>query len=410
MKRRRTAGATDDATRRIRCRPAPIKISPERQQLIGVKFATVELAGDTRVDPHRRQGHLRRDACRARPHAHRGLDREGLRRLHRRRRQAGRADADDLQPGDAGVAAGTAAGRRARDLMRGNPLASAAEHGESLFEAAKRRLRAVAAQRGPDPAGAHHRGADPQHHAVARRPAASSPSGTRFRIRRSRPTATCTRSPTSAASGSWRTCSSRTSRRSGWATAAYVDVSQRRRAVDRGQGELHPAAGGSHDADAQGPARREQSGPAHEARHVRERRVRRRERQAARRARPRRCSTRAIGRPSSSTSGTGISSRGRSSSASASATASRSRAGCRPASASCRPARSSSTRRASSRRGRRHGRPSTSRAPRTRRRRRPGRTAWSTAMINAIIEFSAQEPLPRLPARRGRGRRPACGR
>jgi multidrug efflux pump subunit AcrA (membrane-fusion protein) len=29
---------------------------------------------------------------------------------------------------------------RARDLMRGNPLASAAEHGESLFQAAKRRL------------------------------------------------------------------------------------------------------------------------------------------------------------------------------------------------------------------------------------------------------------------------------
>ena len=102
--RRRRAGAGGR-------RPGAIKISPERQQLIGVKFATVELSGAGALDPHGRQGHLRRDPRRARAHAHRRLDREGLRRLHGRRRQAGRADADDLQPGDAGVAAGAPARR-----------------------------------------------------------------------------------------------------------------------------------------------------------------------------------------------------------------------------------------------------------------------------------------------------------
>ena len=46
---------------------------------------------------------------------------------------------------------------RARDLMRDNPLASAAEHGESLFEAAKRRLELWQLKRRPDRAGARRR-------------------------------------------------------------------------------------------------------------------------------------------------------------------------------------------------------------------------------------------------------------
>ena len=51
-----------------------IKISPERQQLIGVKFATVELSGQARFDPGGRQGDIRRDARRPRAHADRRLD------------------------------------------------------------------------------------------------------------------------------------------------------------------------------------------------------------------------------------------------------------------------------------------------------------------------------------------------
>ena len=47
----------------------------------------------------------------------------GVRRLHRRDREEGPADADDLQPGDAGVPAGAAARRSRAGLMRNNPLA-----------------------------------------------------------------------------------------------------------------------------------------------------------------------------------------------------------------------------------------------------------------------------------------------
>src|ERR1700687_648309 len=42
-------GTSGDATRALP--PGTIKISPERQQLIGVKFATVELAGDASSSP-----------------------------------------------------------------------------------------------------------------------------------------------------------------------------------------------------------------------------------------------------------------------------------------------------------------------------------------------------------------------
>src|SRR5471030_3313600 len=42
------ATAATGATTAASAPPGTIKISPERQQLIGVKFATVELAGDTR--------------------------------------------------------------------------------------------------------------------------------------------------------------------------------------------------------------------------------------------------------------------------------------------------------------------------------------------------------------------------
>ena len=72
----------DDGTRRdrlsgdgSRCRPPTRSaISPERQQLIGVKFATVELSGHVAIDPDGRQGDVRRDARGARAHAHRRLD------------------------------------------------------------------------------------------------------------------------------------------------------------------------------------------------------------------------------------------------------------------------------------------------------------------------------------------------
>ena len=149
------------------------------------------------LDPHGRQGHLRRDARRARAHAHRRLDREGLRRLHRRLREAGPADADDLQPGDAGVAAGAAARRtRARPDARQPAGIGGRARRTRCFEAAKRRLELWQLSEDQIQQVLDDRSSRSTASRCARRPAASSRNATRFRIRRSRPTATCTRSPT----------------------------------------------------------------------------------------------------------------------------------------------------------------------------------------------------------------------
>ncbi len=134
-----TASTGGDATRSS-LPPGAIKISPERQQLIGVKFATVELAGETRSI--RAVGKVAFDETRV-AHVHTRTDgwiekvfvdftgdivKQGQPMLTLYSPEMLASQQELL------LAA------RARDLMRSNPLASAAEHSDSLFQAAKRRL------------------------------------------------------------------------------------------------------------------------------------------------------------------------------------------------------------------------------------------------------------------------------
>jgi membrane fusion protein, copper/silver efflux system len=125
-------------------RPAPppgaINVSPERQQVIGVKFATVERGGATRAI--RAVGTVTADETRI-GHVHTRVE--------------GWADKVFVDFTGAVVKAGQPMlsiyspemlasqqelllAARERELMKGNPLASAAAHGESLFEATRRRL------------------------------------------------------------------------------------------------------------------------------------------------------------------------------------------------------------------------------------------------------------------------------
>ena len=119
---------------------AAIRIAPERQQLIGVKFAMVELSGQARSI--RSVGKVTFDETRV-AHVHTRIEgwiekvfvdftgdfvRQGQPMLTIYSPEMLASQQELL------LAA------RARDLMRDNPLASAAEHGNSLFEAAKRRL------------------------------------------------------------------------------------------------------------------------------------------------------------------------------------------------------------------------------------------------------------------------------
>jgi RND family efflux transporter MFP subunit len=117
-----------------------IRISPERQQLIGVKFATAEWGNASRAI--RAVGKVTFDETRV-SHVHTRIE--------------GWIDkvfvdftGDVVKPGQPMLTIYSPEmlasqqelllARRARDLMNANPLASAAQHGESLFQAAKRRL------------------------------------------------------------------------------------------------------------------------------------------------------------------------------------------------------------------------------------------------------------------------------
>jgi RND family efflux transporter MFP subunit len=121
-------------------KPGAIMIAPERQQLIGVKFATVELDGQTRSI--RAVGKVTYDETRV-AHVHTRIDGwiekvfvdftgdfvkqgEPLLTIYSPEMLASQQE--------------LLLAARARDLMRNNPLASAAQHGDSLFEAARRRL------------------------------------------------------------------------------------------------------------------------------------------------------------------------------------------------------------------------------------------------------------------------------
>jgi membrane fusion protein, copper/silver efflux system len=120
--------------------PGAIRISPERQQLIGVKFATVEQGGTSRSI--RTVGKVTFDETRV-AHVHTRIEgwiEKVFVDFTGDIVKAGQPMLTIYSPEMLASQQELLLARRARDLMKDNPLASAAEHGESLFEAAKRRL------------------------------------------------------------------------------------------------------------------------------------------------------------------------------------------------------------------------------------------------------------------------------
>ena len=120
--------------------PGAIQIAPERQQLIGVKFATVELSGQTRSI--RSVGKVTFDETRV-AHVHTRIDgwiEKVFVNFTGDFVKQGQPMLTIYSPEMLASQQELLLAARARDLMRDNPLASAAEHGNSLFEAARRRL------------------------------------------------------------------------------------------------------------------------------------------------------------------------------------------------------------------------------------------------------------------------------
>jgi RND family efflux transporter MFP subunit len=120
--------------------PGAIAISPERQQLIGVKFATVAQSDQGRSI--RAVGKVTFDETRV-AHVHTRFDGWIERVFVDFTGDFVRQGAPMLaiySPEMLASQQELLLAARARDLMRDNPLASAAEHGNSLFEAARRRL------------------------------------------------------------------------------------------------------------------------------------------------------------------------------------------------------------------------------------------------------------------------------
>ena len=120
--------------------PGAIKIAPERQQLVGVKFAMVELSGQARAI--RSVGKVTFDETRV-AHVHTRIDgwiEKVFVDFTGDFVKQGQPMLTIYSPEMLASQQELLLAARARDLMRDNPLASAAEHGNSLFEAAKRRL------------------------------------------------------------------------------------------------------------------------------------------------------------------------------------------------------------------------------------------------------------------------------
>lgn len=138
-------GPERDATLEPATEPAPvppgaIRISPERQQLIGVKFATVEPGDISRSI--RAVGKVTFDETRV-AHVHTRIEgwvEKVFVDFTGDIVKAGEPMLTIYSPEMLASQQELLLARRARDLMKANPLASAAEHGESLFEAATRRL------------------------------------------------------------------------------------------------------------------------------------------------------------------------------------------------------------------------------------------------------------------------------
>ncbi|MBI3399800.1 MAG: efflux RND transporter periplasmic adaptor subunit [Acidobacteria bacterium] len=120
--------------------PGAIKISPERQQLIGVKFAAVELDGQTRSI--RSVGKVTYDETRV-AHVHTRIEgwiENVFVDFTGDFVTQGQPMLTIYSPEMLASQQELLLAARARDLMRNNPLASATEHSDSLFEAARRRL------------------------------------------------------------------------------------------------------------------------------------------------------------------------------------------------------------------------------------------------------------------------------
>jgi membrane fusion protein, copper/silver efflux system len=114
--------------------PGAIRISPERQQLIGVKFATVEQGGTSRSI--RTVGKVTFDETRV-AHVHTRIEgwiEKVFVDFTGDIVKAGQPMLTIYSPEMLASQQELLLARRARDLMKANPLASAAEHGESLFD------------------------------------------------------------------------------------------------------------------------------------------------------------------------------------------------------------------------------------------------------------------------------------
>ena len=135
------AGAADGSTSASAALPAgAIKVPQERQQLIGVTFATVEWGGEARAI--RTVGKVTYDETRV-AHVHtrvEGWVETVFVNFTGDVVKKGEPMLTIYSPEMLASQEELLLAARARDLMRDNPLASAAQHGESLFEAAKRRL------------------------------------------------------------------------------------------------------------------------------------------------------------------------------------------------------------------------------------------------------------------------------
>ena len=120
--------------------PGAVRIAPERQQLIGVKFAMVELSD--RARSIRAVGKVTFDETRV-AHVHTRIDgwiEKVFVDFTGDFVKQGQPMLTIYSPEMLASQQELLLAARARDLMRDNPLASAAEHGNSLFEAARRRL------------------------------------------------------------------------------------------------------------------------------------------------------------------------------------------------------------------------------------------------------------------------------
>ena len=133
-------GATADGDGSAAAPDGTIRIPPERQQLIGVTFATVESGAPSRTI--RTVGKVTFDETRV-AHVHTRIEgwiEKVFVDFTGDIVKAGQPMLTIYSPEMLASQQELLLARRARDLMNANPLASAAEHGQSLFEAAKRRL------------------------------------------------------------------------------------------------------------------------------------------------------------------------------------------------------------------------------------------------------------------------------